>query len=93
MGNRERVALHGLSSWCLMVVERLFLAVPWGCLRCVSVVFPDHTQLLFFKTDYRLKQFKNMQDAPREHSAVLSTFIKLPFVVKTFLLSIFEWPF
>ena len=29
----------------------------------------------------------------REHSAILSTFIKLPFVVKTFVLSIFEWSF
>ena len=27
------------------------------------------------------------------HSAVLSTFIKLPFVIKIFVLSIFEWPF
>ena len=26
------------------------------------------------------------------HSAILSTFIKLPFVFKTFVLSIFEWP-
>ena len=26
-----------------------------------------------------------------EHSAILSTFIKLPFVIKTFVLSIFEW--
>ena len=25
------------------MVERLFLAVPWGCLRFVIVVFPDHT--------------------------------------------------
>ena len=32
-----------------------------------------------------------MQNAPREHSAILSTFIKLPFVLKTFVLSIFEW--
>ena len=29
----------------------------------------------------------------REHSAILSTFIKLPVVTKTFVLSIFEWPF
>ena len=29
----------------------------------------------------------------REHSAILSTFIKLPFVFETFVLSIFEWPF
>ena len=28
-----------------------------------------------------------------EHSAILSTFIRLPFVIKTFVLSIFEWPF
>ena len=27
-----------------------------------------------------------------EHSAILSTFIKLPFVIKVFVLSIFEWP-
>ena len=33
-----------------------------------------------------------MQNAPREHSAILSTFIKLPFVFKTIVLSIFEWP-
>ena len=32
-----------------------------------------------------------MQNAPREHSAILSAFIKLPFVFKTFVLSIFEW--
>ena len=29
---------------------------------------------------------------PLEHSAILSTFIKLPFVIKIFVLSIFEWP-
>ena len=27
-----------------------------------------------------------------EHSAILLTFIKLPFVIKFFVLSIFEWP-
>ena len=35
-----------VSSKCLVVVERLFLAVPWGCLRFVIVVFPDDTHLL-----------------------------------------------
>ena len=47
MGKRELVALLNLSSWCLVMVERLFLAVPWGCLRFVILVFPDHTHLLF----------------------------------------------
>ena len=28
-----------------------------------------------------------------EHSAILWTFIKLPFVIKIFVLSIFEWSF
>ena len=29
------------------MVERLFLAVPRGCLEFVIVVFPNHTHLLF----------------------------------------------
>ena len=31
------------------MVERLFLAVPRGCLQFVIVVYPDHTHLLFLK--------------------------------------------
>ena len=46
MRKRELVASLNLSSWCLVMVEWLFLAVPWGCLRFVIVVFPDHTHLL-----------------------------------------------
>ena len=47
MGKRELIALLNLSSWCLVMVERLFLAVPQGCLQFVIVAFPDHTHLLF----------------------------------------------
>ena len=47
MGKKELVALLELSSWCLVMVEQLFLAVPRGYLRFVIVVFPDHTHLLF----------------------------------------------
>ena len=47
MGKRELIALLDLSSWCLVMVERLFLAVSRGCLQFVIVVFPDHTHLLF----------------------------------------------
>ena len=43
MGKKELVALLNLSSWCLVMVEWPFLAVPWGCLRFVIVVFPDQT--------------------------------------------------
>ena len=48
VGKRELIALLNLSSWCLVIVERLFLTVPWGCLQFVIVVFPDHTHLLFW---------------------------------------------
>ena len=45
MGKRELVALLSLSSWCLVIVVWLFLAVPWFCLRFVIVVFSDYTHL------------------------------------------------
>ena len=47
MGKSELVAMLNLSSWCLVMVERLFLAIPRGCLWFVIVVFPYHTHLLF----------------------------------------------
>ena len=46
MGKRELVALLSLSSWCLVMVVWLFLALPWVYLRFVIVVFPDHTHSL-----------------------------------------------
>ena len=39
----REVALPGLSSWCLVMVVWLFLAVPWICMQFVIVVFSDHT--------------------------------------------------
>ena len=48
MGKKEMIALLNLSSCCLVKVERLFLALPQGCLRFVIVIFPDHTHLQFF---------------------------------------------
>ena len=47
VGKRELIALLSLSSWCLVVAEGLFLALPRGCLQFLIVVFPDHTHLLF----------------------------------------------
>ena len=54
MGKRQLVALLNLSSWGLVMVERLFFTVPRGCLRFMIVVFPDHNHLLFFMN---LQQF------------------------------------
>ena len=39
MGKRGLVALLSLSSWCLVIVVWLILAVPWVCLQFVFVVF------------------------------------------------------
>ena len=56
MGKRELVAFLNLSSWCLVMVERLFLAVPRGCLPFVIVVFADHTHLLFWSIIQTVKK-------------------------------------
>ena len=45
---------------------------------------------LVFKTNYCLMQVKSIAEC--SYSAILSTFIKLPFVIKIFVLSVFEWP-
>ena len=65
MGKRELVALLNLSSWCLGMVERLFLAVPRGCLQFVIVVFPDHTHLLCLMT-FRTFFCKNHLKKPHQ---------------------------
>ena len=66
MGKRELIALLNLSSWCLVMVEPLFLAVPRGCLQFVIVVFPDHTHLLFFILNKRTRQWLLQRKLPGE---------------------------
>ena len=58
MGKRELVTLLNLSSWCLVIVVWLFLAVPLVFLQFVIVVFPDHTHLLFLKFQNGILNFK-----------------------------------
>ena len=44
---------------------------------------------IVFKTDYSLMQVKSIAEcSKRDHSAILSTFIKLPVVIKTFFYSL-----
>ena len=47
MRMRELIVLLCLSSWCLVIVVWLFLAVQRGCLQFVIVVFPYHTLTIF----------------------------------------------
>ena len=56
-GKRQVVALLSLSSWCLVMVVWLFLAVPWVCLWFLIVVFADHTHLLFLVMKYLMSQY------------------------------------
>ena len=68
IGKRELIVLLNLSSWCLVMVERLFIAMPRGCLRFVIVVFPDHTHLLSLnlinKDNFDFKYQLNKDEVP-----------------------------
>ena len=46
MGKRELVALLSLSSWCIVIVAWLFLALQRLSLQFVIVIFPDHIHSL-----------------------------------------------
>ena len=50
-------------------------------------------QKYVFKTDSCLMQVKSIAKCPKEHSAILPTSMKLPCVIKIFVLSIFGWLF
>ena len=71
MGKIELIALLNLSSWCLVMVERLFLAVPRGCLQFVIVVFPDHTHLLFLASRMHVESLGKPRDV-NKHSQSLA---------------------
>ena len=43
VGKRELAVLLCLSSWCLVIVVRLFLMMPQVCQQFLIVVFSDHT--------------------------------------------------
>ena len=71
MGKRELITLLNLSSWCLLMVERLFLVVPRGCLQFVIVVLSDHTHLLFFHS-CRLKDAATAENVMVVHTLIMS---------------------
>ena len=55
---------------------------------CLKRPLSNRTKMVF-KTNYRLMQVKSIAE---EHSAILLTFIKQPFLIKIVVLSIFSWP-
>ena len=76
MGKRELVVLLSLSSWCLVIVVWLFLAVPWVCLQFVIVLFPDHTHFLFADLTSSGMYFKHTKSRTRSENV---KFICFPF--------------
>ena len=67
-------------TWCLSLAGIQYNLCKMATLK--------KTQNLFFRPIIALCRPKE-----GKHSAILSTFIKLPFVIKISVLSIFEWPF
>ena len=59
--------------------------VKWPLSKRRKIGFQDQLLLNVGQKHCRMLQV--------EHSAILLTFIKLPFVIKIFVLSTFEWPF
>ena len=70
MGKRELIALLNLSSWCLVMVEQLFLVVQRGCLQFVIVVFPDHTHLLFLALRTHVESLSQPRDVNKRSQSL-----------------------
>ena len=86
---RHKYACTAVGAICLVfrLNHRLFLysktCVKWPLSKRPKIGFQDQLSL-----NAGQKYFRMLQG---EHSAMLLTFIKLPFVIKIFVLSIFEW--
>ena len=77
---------------CTSSYHILFIYVSFILPNTVKPVLSDHSnrrQKLFFQDQLSLNAGQQYQ---REHPAILSTSIRLPFVFKIFVLSSFEWP-
>ena len=66
------------------------LIYSWNSKTCVKRPLSQKDRILDFKTNHRLMQAKSIAECS---PAILLTCIKLPFVIKIFVLSILEWPF
>ena len=93
-----------MTMFFTFLIENMCCGARWQCLiePFNRSTHPQHTvkpalrshskdKNLFSRPIIALCWSKVLQNAPREDSAILSTSIKLPFVSKTFVLSIFEW--
>ena len=73
----------------------LGLACKESC-TTVKPVLSGHSQRsskMVFKTYYSLMEVKIIAECSKRHSTILLTFIKLPFVIKVFVMSILSGRF
>ena len=76
---------HLLLNTILMIIPNAVKPVLSGkSKRKPKIIFQDRLSLNAGQKYFRMLLW--------EQTAILSTFIKLPFANKTFVLSIFEWP-
>ena len=72
----------------------ILLSLPVYSKPCVKQPLSKYRKLVGFQDQFSLNAGqKYCRMLKGGHSAILLTFIKPPFVIKIFVLSIFEWPF
>ena len=78
MGKRELVALLRLSSWCLVIVVWLFLAVSCVCLSFVVVVLHDHNHYFYCFRRFFSFHLQSLKDAYKISFSEPQLFMKFP---------------
>ena len=79
-----------LSLYC---VSRKMSDFDTHSKTCVKRPLSKRLQIGFQDKSSLIEGYKYSRMLQGEHSAILLTFIKLPFVIKILVLSIIEWPF
>ena len=79
--------LQRFSSILELTAEMTCLSFKFITVKSVLSGHSKRRSIIGFQDEYRLMQVKNLQNDTRDHSAIFSTFIKLQFVFKTFVLS------
>ena len=92
---RELVGLLELSTWCLAILNVLwlFLTVPLVDLRCVNVVFPDYIYLLFTQYVYWNKHPVSVPPSSRPIHYELKHSTKVPTSKKILIIWAAAWDF
>ena len=81
----QRITSITLENTIHMYITSYIQEFLEGTVKPTCKAATQKGQKLVLKANYRLMQVKSIAE-----SAILSTFIRLPFAIKTFVLSIFE---